>query len=270
MSDTTVINLPAERAGHAAPEDLLARRNMMAGMSGAPSPWPAVEGVTVTEEQLGGRRALRVKPKGAPRGTVVHFHGGGFRLGAPEASVGIGTALAGQTGVRLIAPAYRLAPENPYPAGLSDGLNAILALTDAEKASLIISGDSAGGGLAASVTRLLLSRGIKPIGLMLYAPWVDMTVTAPSYDENGSTDALFSKDSATAASGLYLQGYSATDPIASPLHGSVADFPPTLIIVSEHEVLARRRHPLRRGAEGGRPSGHPDPHARHGARGDHA
>jgi monoterpene epsilon-lactone hydrolase len=228
------IILPGERPGHPAAADLLARRAMVGG---GVSRFPPVPGVEVSEARLGGVRALRIRPAGPPRATVLHLHGGGFRLGAPENSVGFGSTLAGRTGVQVIAPAYRLAPENPYPAGLADALATLLALSEAERSRVILSGDSAGGGLAASLTRLALSRGIKPLGLMLFAPWLDMTVTSPSYEENATRDQLFSRDSAITASGLYLQGHSPTDPLASPLHGSVADYPSTLVIVSEHEVL---------------------------------
>jgi monoterpene epsilon-lactone hydrolase len=192
--------------------------------------------IELEEQTLGGVRVLRVSPA-APRATVLHFHGGGFRLGRPESSVGFATALAARCGVEVVVPAYRLAPEHPFPAGLADALAVATALGGAGGSDLIISGDSAGGGLAASLMRLTLARGMEPLGLVLLAPWLDMTVTAPSYVENAQHDLLFSLQSATEASALYLQGYSPLDPLASPLHGSVSDFPATLLIVSEHEVL---------------------------------
>jgi len=226
--------LPPERAGQAAPEDLLARRAMMRG---APSRFPPVEGLKVEEARFGGVRCLRISLGARPRATVLHLHGGGFRMGAPEATVGFGSLLAARTGVQIIAPAYRLAPEHPYPAGLSDALAALEGLGAEELSRLVIAGDSAGGGLAAGLMRLALSRGIRPLGLMLYSPWIDLTVTAASYQDNAESEKLFPRDSAVTASALYLQGWPASDPLASPLFGDVAGFPPTLISVSEHEVL---------------------------------
>jgi acetyl esterase/lipase len=228
------INLPPLRQGRAAPEDLVARRKMI-GL--APNKFPPVEGLKVAEERIAGIRALRISLGDAPRGTVIHLHGGGFRLGAPETYVGFGSYLAANAGVEVIAPAYRLAPENPFPAGLSDALAVVDALTEAERGRLVLSGDSAGGGLATSLTRLLLSRGIRPRGLMVYAPWVDLTVTRPSYAENTPHDPLFSLAAAQQGSEQYLQGHSPTDPLASPVFGDVSDFPPTLISVGAHEVL---------------------------------
>jgi monoterpene epsilon-lactone hydrolase len=231
---TSPINLPPLRQGRPAPEDLVARRGMI-GL--APNKFPPVEGLKVAEERIAGVRVLRISLGNAPRGTVVHLHGGGFRLGAPETYVGFASHLAAHAGVEVIAPAYRLAPENPYPAGLSDALAVVEALSDAERGRLVLSGDSAGGGLATSLTRLVLSRGITPKGLMVYAPWVDMTVSRPSYEENTPHDTLFSLAAAQQGSEQYLQGHSRTDPLVSPVFGDVSDFPPTLISVGAHEVL---------------------------------
>jgi acetyl esterase/lipase len=228
------LTLPPIRAGHAAPEELLKIRSMIGS---APSRFPAVERLQVDEERLGGVRAVRVALAGTPKATVLHFHGGGFRMGAAEMSVGFGSMLAARTGAELVAPDYRLAPENPYPCGLADALAVLEALSPAEKARLVISGDSAGGGLAASLTLLALSRGMLPLGVMLFSPWLDLTVSSPCYAENTASDPLFSLASAQAASALYLQGHPPTDPLASPLFGDVSGFPPTLISVSEHEVL---------------------------------
>lgn len=233
MTTEVAVEAPPERPGHPAPADLVARRAMIAAAASSFAPTP---GIAIEEQTLGGVRVLRATPA-APRATVLHFHGGGFRLGRPESSMGFGAALAARCGVEVIAPAYRLAPEHPFPAGLNDALAVATAVSGAGAMNLIISGDSAGGGLAAGLTRLALARGMRPIGLILLAAWLDMTATASSYVENAQRDALFSLQSATDASALYLQGHSALDPLASPLHGPVIGFPPALAVVSEHEVL---------------------------------
>ena len=71
--------------------------------------------------QIGGVRCLRFSPSGNPRGTLLHMHGGAFRIGCPEQIAPFAAALAEACAVTVICPAYRLAPEHPFPAGLNDG-----------------------------------------------------------------------------------------------------------------------------------------------------
>jgi monoterpene epsilon-lactone hydrolase len=228
--------LPAERRGYPAPSDLAARRGGIdAGL--AAGTWrvePEPE-----EVLLGGRRTLRFKPAGKPRGRVIHYHGGAFRLGGPEIEGPFAAALAARCGVEVVVPQYRLAPEHPFPAGLNDAAAALLALVaEDDSLPLIVSGDSAGGGLGASVTLLAGQEGIALAGLVMLSPWLDLTVSAPSYAANAATDPLFSAESAANGAELYLQGLDPQFPLASPLFAALDGFPPTLLSVGTGEVLA--------------------------------
>ena len=186
------------------------------------------------ETTLGGRRTLRFVPEGETRGTVLHLHGGGFRLGGPEMEGPLAEALADRCGVEVVVPQYRLAPEHPFPCGLSDALSALTALRrEIGGAPLVVSGDSAGGGLAAALAVL---GEVRVDGLILLSPWLDTSVTAPSFAEN-TDDSLFSKESAEVAAALYLQGADPRHPLASPLLADITAFPPTLISVGTGEVL---------------------------------
>jgi len=225
------VTLPPERAGHDAPADLIARRAAIAAAVAA-GIWrtePAAERL-----EIGGVRCLRFPPPAEPRGTVLHIHGGAFRLGCPEMMAVFAAALALRCGVSVICPAYRLAPEHPFPAGLNDAFSVMTALGTG---GLILSGDSAGGGIAAGLAALV-PRDTHPVaGLILLSPWLDLTVTAASFATNAKSDSLFSGEAAREAGMLYLQGLSPCNGRASPLFGPVDRFPPTLINVGAGEVL---------------------------------
>ena len=230
------LSLPPIRAGRAAPADLLKRRAQMQAAVEAGA-WQTAK--PPLETTLGGLRTLRFTPDGAPRGHVLQLHGGGFRIGRPEFESHFADALARHCGVEVIVPQYRLAPEGPFPAGLSDALAALVALRDEiGDAPLIVGGDSAGGGLAAALG-LLSAQGSAPAidGLVLLSPWLDLRVTAASYAANAATDAMFSRESAEAAAELYLQGSEPSHPLASPLLAPIPSYPPTLISVGTGEVL---------------------------------
>ena len=174
-------------------------------------------------------RVLRFDPAGRPRATVLHFHGGGFRQGRPELSAAFAAALAARCGVRVICPAYRFAPEHPFPAALHDACAVARALDDP-----ILSGDSAGGGIAAALGQLCPEAR----GLVLLSPWLDLTVTSACYADNAATDPLFSQASASEAAAQYLQGVPADAMLASPLFADPRAFPPTFVSAGDGEVLA--------------------------------
>ncbi|MEL6686821.1 MAG: alpha/beta hydrolase [Pseudomonadota bacterium] len=144
-----------------------------------PEAQPLPEGVTLTELTLPGFkgapdvRALHYAPSTPPRGTLVHFHGGGLVLGRPEQMQIAHGQLAAQMGLEIIAPAYRLAPEHPAPASLEDGLSTVM-WAQGRSAKLIIGGDSAGGGLAASVASAARDHlSVTPALLALLYPMLD-------------------------------------------------------------------------------------------------
>ena len=226
------MRLPPERMGHAAPTELAERRSGLAAAVAA-GVWrtdPAPE-----EVQIGGVRCLRFSPSGTARGTLLHIHGGAFRIGCPEQIALFAASLAEACAVDVICPAYRLAPEHPFPAGLADGWAVLSTLCDTATVPLILSGDSAGGGLASSLSALAHQASIPLAGLALLSPWLDLSVTDP----------LFSAEAAREAAKLYLQGHTSSDPLASPLLGEVGGYPLTYICVGTGEVLAGDAQRLR-------------------------
>lgn len=231
---TVALALPGERAGRPAPDGIAQARAQMAGAAAA-GLW-ATDPAPV-EEWHGGVRVLRFAPPSAARARVVQFHGGGFRMGMPEYCGPFAAALVAACSVSVHAVHYRLAPEHPFPAGLADGLAVLRALAAAKGPPLLLLGDSAGGGLAASLALLAHGEGIALAGLVLLSPWLDLTVTAPAYAENAASDPLFSREAAQVAAELYLQGHDPRDPLASPLFGPAGAFPPALVSVGDGEVL---------------------------------
>ena len=226
--------LPPERTGREAPPDLAARR---AGIAGAVASGLWTVDPPPRELMLGGVRALCFDPPGTARATVLHLHGGAFRLGCPEQIAPFAAALAKRCGVAVVCPAYRLAPEYPFPAALNDARAVLLALQQADAGPVVLAGDSAGGGLAASLASLARHDTLAPIGLILLSAWLDLTVSAASYGANAASDPLFSRESAAEAADLYLQGIADNDPLASPLLADPAGFPPAFISVGAGEVL---------------------------------
>ncbi len=225
-------HLPPRRPGTQAPSDLRALRSMISDALG-PSPTG-----TVQDELTLGDVPCVVCGVENPQATLLWFHGGGFRLGSAHQSAAFGERLAAATAARVVLVDYALAPEHPFPAALHDAVEVFEEARARWPGALVVGGDSAGGGLATALTVAAERAGAaSPAGLVLLSPWCDLTVSAPSYEANATTDPLFSAASATDASALYLQGWDAHDPLASPLFARISGFPPTLIFASTDEVL---------------------------------
>lgn len=228
--------LGPRRVGIPAPEALAAVR---AAMVGAPSPFPVADGVTVTEQTIGGIRCIVAQPPEPAQGHMIYFHGGGYRLGGPDRMTGFLSLLAAEGGCRVVAPAYSLAPDDPYPAALHDAAAVIAAIVaDAPDTPLVIGGDSAGGGLAAACC-VGFGHALPSLrGAVLLSPWLDLSVSSATFERCAGSDLLFSRQAAQDAANSYLQGLPADTPLASPLLAEVLDgMPSTLIIAGSAEVL---------------------------------
>jgi monoterpene epsilon-lactone hydrolase len=202
---------------------------------------PLAAGVVATEFDADGVPLIECRPADLRAGspTLVYLHGGGFRLASALAYRAYASHLAAALGARVVLVDYRLAPEHPYPAALDDALGAIgwLVAEGADPKRMVVAGDSAGGGLAASVALRTIGHPHAPAAIVCCSPWVDLTVTAASYDTNAATDLLFPRASAEAAAPLYLAGHDPTDPMVSPVFGAWTGAPPMLIQVGDIESL---------------------------------
>jgi epsilon-lactone hydrolase len=223
--------LPPRRVGRPAPPDVLAARERISDLR---VDLESSDGVDVKESSPAGIRCIEYVPMGPVAGTMIWFHGGGYRMGSPVTGAPIGRWLASVCGVRVIFASYALAPEAPFPGALLDAMSVVDAVEDSV-GPVMLGGDSAGGGIAAATTVARHGRGIE--ALLLLSPWLDLRVSSPSYTDNAASDAMFSLRSATEAAELYLQGHDPHDPLASPLLGAGPSFPPTCAIVGSGEVL---------------------------------
>lgn len=138
----------------------------------------------VVREAWAGEIRLRLHVPRAPasgRPIVLAFHGGGWCWGSPEQSRWMASRIAARIGAVVIAPAYRLAPEHPYPAAVEDCWSVLTwAVANAgdlgaDPARIAVLGDSAGGTLAAVLALRARDEGESRIrGQVLIYPLVDL------------------------------------------------------------------------------------------------
>lgn len=200
-----------------------------------------VRGIDTEPIRLGGRDGLRITPTGgtASDRVVLMFHGGGYVFGSPSTYRPLAGRIAKAADATVIVPSYRLAPEHPYPAPIDDGLDAYRALLDDVPAErLVVGGDSAGGGMTVAVLQAAAREGLAmPAGMFLISPWLDLTGTSDSWTSNAETELLILPTSVDRAARYFRGVRAADDPAVSPLFGELAGLPPTLVQVSENELL---------------------------------
>ncbi|KAB1645756.1 alpha/beta hydrolase [Pseudoclavibacter sp. CFCC 13796] len=123
----------------------------------------------------------------------LFLHGGGWFVGTlDQVDASIADYVA-RSGVALLAPEYRLAPEHPHPTPLEDAYSTLtwvfehLDELDADPRRIFVMGDSAGGGMAAGLTLLSRDRGgPSPAAQILIAPMLDdrTVLSDPLLDEH--------------------------------------------------------------------------------------
>jgi len=215
--------------------------DMRAGYEATGSSMPVAEGVAVEDVSLGGVSGLKLTPDNAEAGrTLLYFHGGGYVIGSPLSHRGMVSQIAKSMRATAYSMDYRMAPEVAFPAAVDDGLASYKALLDmgVDPAKLIISGDSAGGGLTMATAISVRDAGLAlPAALAPISPWVNLANDGPTYRVKADTDPMVTKDGIDLMAATYLNGADAKTPLASPLGADLAGLPPMLIQVGSEEVL---------------------------------
>lgn len=222
----------------------------------APFTWvfgtPA-KGVTSTAHRVTARDGHEVKIRvhrpddaSGPLPLLLHFHGGGFVLGHISAYDPWCTAVAARARVVVVTVAYRMAPEHRAPTAVHDCLDAThwalehAAELGARADSVGVTGDSAGGNLAAAVAQQLRDAGFAGLRHQaLVYPAPDLTEReVEALQEADRRFVLLTPDMMRSFRRVYLGDVGDdSDPLLSPALGNLTGLPPALVQLAEHDPL---------------------------------
>ncbi len=188
-----------------------------------------------------------------PRRRLLYIHGGAWISGSPKSHRAITDRLARDTGCVVFSVDYRLMHEHPRRAGIEDCQDAYRWLLKnspegpMEVDFVAVAGDSAGGNLTLSLIAWIRDQGLRQVDAAVgFSPATDGTMTSPSLRRNLYTDAMlgpgFGFLTIVPKPLLWWSVWLGTrfmpsDPLVSPVHGDLSNLPPTLIQVSEQEML---------------------------------
>lgn len=199
------------------------------------------EGITTELVDADGVPAMWVVPEGGDPDRVIQYvHGGGYVIGSMHHYRRFCGHLANAAGCRVLNVEYRLAPEHPHPAAVTDACTAYrwLLAQGIQPQHIGLSGDSAGGGLTMATLVALRDQGDPlPAAAAPISPWVDLEGIGDSMTANAELDLIVAADGLGRMAAAFLDGGDPHDPLAAPLHADLSGLPPLYIQVGGHETL---------------------------------
>jgi len=184
---------------------------------------------------------------------ILYIHGGGFVVGSPKSHRTITNKLSEVTGCAVLAIDYRLMPEHHHKDCVEDCRTAYRWIIEngpdgpGEIRQLFVGGDSAGGNLTLSLIAWIRDNNLRaPEAALALSPLTDVTFSGSSIRTNVDSDIMLkpfmrilNKLPPFVKSWWALWTYKVrpSNPRVSPLLGDLSNLPPTLVQVSEAEML---------------------------------
>ncbi len=170
---------------------------------------------------------------------IMYVHGGGYIAGSMNSHRDLASRIAIASDATVLIFNYRLAPEHPFPNGLSDVKTVYHWLTenfkDTKRISLVA--DSAGAGLSLALLSELLTNGNPlPACSVLISPWIDLECKNNSHITNQDKDPMLSQHILKKTARLYTDK-DLSNPLISPVNSKFSGISPVLIQAGEYEVL---------------------------------
>mgnify|MGYP001764444802 CR=1 FL=1 len=194
--------------------------------------------VSVEKRNINGIPAEFISAAGSKPGVTLYLHGGAYALGSVSVHREFLSRLAKASQIKVLAIDYRLAPEHPFPAALEDTLAAYhwLISDGYDPATIVIAGDSAGGGLAlAALLSLRDSKAPLPACAVCLSPWLNLSFTRETGDNNN--DPVLNPALLSRFVRLYAGQTDPRNPLISPLFADLHGLPPLLIQAGTNEIL---------------------------------
>lgn len=211
-----------------------------AAMEASAGMFPAPADLRSTEIDAGGVPADWIDVDASDAGRVVlYLHGGGYVMGSRNTHRGLAGRIARAARARVLLPAYRLAPEQPFPAAVEDARTCWRWLISEgyEPGRMAIAGDSAGGGLAlATLLALKASGDALPACAVGLSPWTDLEGGEPAAEAGALPDPMLTREGLRESGRRYAAG-NLRNPLAAPVHGDLEGLPPLLLQVGTREIL---------------------------------
>lgn len=183
---------------------------------------------------------VHVGPLMAGQPLILHCHGGGYAVGSTLSHRPLAAQLASRCRAVVVTFNFRLAPEHRFPCALDDAVSVYCHLLRQEpERRIIVSGDSAGAGLAIALALRLRDLGLpQPAGLVGLSAWLDFACEGNTFEVNKGSDPSGNRGGLMMMAVSYAGKEKLKHPLVSPLYAdSLAGLPPVLLQVGTAETL---------------------------------
>jgi epsilon-lactone hydrolase len=181
-----------------------------------------------------------VPPNAAADRVILYLHGGGYVMGSINTHRAMVARIARASEARALALDYRLAPEHPFPAAVDDVVAAYkwLLAQGYKPNKIVISGDSAGGGLTLAGLLAIRDAGLPMVAAAVpISAWADMEGTGASMKTLVDKDPMVDFPGLSRMAKWYCGSADPKNPLLSPIHADAKGLPPLLMQVGGAEVL---------------------------------
>ena len=192
------------------------------------------------EIELNGRKVWTISPKyNKSDVTILYFHGGAYVFNISRLHWTFIGQLIKKTNATIVVPDYPLAPEATHSEtyGFIGDLYSRLTSGSTRK-KIVFMGDSAGGGLAFGYAQQLSKEnGPQPDQLILFSPWLDVTMTNPDIKAIEKEDKILSVEGLRAAAREYGGNTDLKNYRLSPLYGSFTGLYSVSVFAGTKDIL---------------------------------
>lgn len=174
---------------------------------------------------------------------LLYAHAGAFVAGSPRANAAAIIPACEIAGVEALGIGYGLAPESAFPRQIEQIVRVYRAMLEGGRSakSIVLVGDSAGGGLVLSTLGMLARDGLPaPAGVIALSALTDCSGSSDSHFLAEHADPVFGDTALAGLSiimDLYAPGRDPRDPLVSPIYASYKAAPPILIHAGSREVF---------------------------------
>lgn len=171
---------------------------------------------------------------------VLHLHGGGYVEQIQKHHWRFAADLVRRLGCTVTLPIYPLVPHHDHTATLPMVENAYrkLVVPETPPEYRVLSGDSAGGALALAIAQRLRDTGDpRPERMLLFSPWLDVTLEDPISVVLDEHDPMLGISGLREAGRMYAEGADPHDPLISPLYADLSGLGPCGVFIGTRDVL---------------------------------